>query len=288
MINKVKVALGEDSRLLRFLDFIAFKLGYHSRRRRKFALNYYAGKISMISTWSKKRTENYNFYYDITEKNLIDLCHLMSTIFSEDYKSVLSYANELKMNKGLISFIHKEFADDPKMKDAKIAFARRIGWYVLIRITRPRLVVETGVHQGVGALVITSALMKNIEEGNHGRYLGIDIDPNSGVLFKGEFAEVGDIKIGDSIEILKGLVGPVDLFISDSDHENQYENNEYEAFIPLMQNNSIIISDNSHANSVLADFSLKHNRNYFFFAESPLDHWYPGAGIGFSMAKKSN
>ncbi len=70
--------------------------------------------------------------------------------------------------------------------------------------------------------------MKNIEEGSHGRYLGIDIDPNSGVLFKGEFAEVGDIKIGDSIEILKGMSEPVDLFISDSDHENQYENNEYE------------------------------------------------------------
>ena len=240
----------------------------------------------MISIWSKKRTENYNFYYDITEKNLIDLCHLLSTIFSEDYKKVYSYANELKMNRSLISFIHKEFADDPKMKDAKIAFARRIGWYVLIRITCPRLVIETGVHQGVGALVITSALIKNIEEGNHGRYLGIDIDPNSGVLFKGQYAEVGEIKIGDSIEILKGLSDPVDLFISDSDHEDEYEANEYESFIPLLKENSIIISDNSHANSVLAEFSLKYNRNYFFFAESPLDHWYPGAGIGFSLAKK--
>lgn len=286
MINKIKALLGEESKTLRFLDFVAFKLGYHARRRRKFALNYYSKKLSLISIWSKKRTENYNFYYDITEKNLIDLCHLMSTIFLEDYNTVYSYANELKNNRDLISFIHREFADDPKMKDAKIAFARRIGWYVLIRITRPRKVVETGVHQGVGALVITSALMKNFEEGNHGSYLGIDIDPNSGVLFKGKYAEVGEIKIGDSIDILKGLSGTVDLFISDSDHENEYENNEYEAFLPFLKDNSIIISDNSHANSVLADFSLKHNRNYFFFAESPLNHWYPGAGIGFSIAKK--
>lgn len=286
MINKVKTVLGEDSMLFSFLDFVAFKLGYHARRRRKFALNYYSKKLSMISVWSKKRTENYNFYYDITDKNLIDLCHLLSTILSEDYKKVYSYANELKMNSDLISFIHNEFADDSKMKDAKIAFARRIGWYVLIRITRPQLVIETGVHQGVGALVITSALMKNIGEGSHGRYLGIDIDPNSGVLFKGKYAEVGEIKIGDSIEILNGLSDPADLFISDSDHEDEYETEEYESFIPLLKENSIIISDNSHANSVLADFSLKYNRNYVFFAESPLDHWYPGAGIGFSLAKK--
>jgi predicted O-methyltransferase YrrM len=288
MINKVKLFLGEDSKILRFIDFVAFKLGYHARRRRKFALNYYAEKISMISSWSKKRTENYNFYYDITEKNLIDLCHLMSTIFSLDYKVVYSYADELKSNKDLISFIHAEFEGDPKMKDARIAFARRIGWYILIRITRPKLIVETGVHQGVGALVITSALMKNIEEGSHGRYLGVDIDPKSGVLFKGEFAEVGQIMFGDSIEILRGLKESVDLFISDSDHEKEYENNEYEAFLPLMSDNSVIISDNSHANNVLANFSLRHNRNYFFFAESPLDHWYPGAGIGFSIAKKHN
>jgi len=44
-----------------------------------------------------------------------------------------------------------------------------------------------------------------------------------------------------------------------------------------------VLSDNSHATTELAKWSLRQGRRFMYFAEEPLDHWYPGAGIGVSM-----
>ena len=40
-----------------------------------------------------------------------------------------------------------------------------IGWYSLIRATRPKIVIETGVDRGLGTAVIAAALKRNAEEG---------------------------------------------------------------------------------------------------------------------------
>jgi hypothetical protein len=47
--------------------------------------------------------------------------------------------------------------------------------------------------------------------------------------------------------------------------------------------NGIVLSDNSHATTELAKWSLRQGRRFMYFAEELLDHWYPGAGIGVSM-----
>lgn len=279
----VRRLFGTYSPITKLLEKIAFIVGISARRRRKFAEKYYEDKISLLISWSKKRTENYNFYYELTDKNVNDLCHLLATIWDCKVESVRNYASELIQDKLIRRHIQDEFLNDPNMRDAEIAFARRLGWYIIIRLQKPKIVVETGVHQGVGAVVISSALLRNRAEGFQGEYLGVDIETIAGVLFKPPYDSTGQIVISDSIEFMKTFQKKVDLFISDSDHTENYEMAEYESFIPLLNSNSVILSDNSHANSVLADFSEKYNRPYIFFKEDPLNHWYPGAGIGISL-----
>lgn len=275
---------GSTSRITLNLEKIGRFLGIPSRRRRKFAFGYYDGKIKLIESWSRKRTENYNFYYELTDKNINDLNHFLALMLECDVELVRKYSSELLNDIRLKAHVASFFASDPNMKDAKVAFARRLGWYIVIRQMKPKVVLETGVHQGVGSSVIASALIRNKTEGFDGEYIGVDIEPIAGILFTHPYSEVGRIEISDSITFLKSFQGKVDIFISDSDHSEEYEMAEYESFLPHLNSNSIIISDNSHANSVLADFSDKHNRRYIFFKEEPLDHWYPGAGIGFSLA----
>ena len=75
----------------------------------------------------------------------------------------------------------------------------------------------------------------------------------------------------------------IDLFIHDSDHSAEHESREFKLLQSRLSSKGIVLSDNSHVTTELAKWSLEHGRRFVYFAEQPLNHWYPGAGIGVSM-----
>jgi hypothetical protein len=135
----------------------------------------------------------------------------------------------------------------------------------------------------VGALVIASALDRNRKEGFEGEYLGTDINPKSGELLMLPLTDYCTLAIGDSVTTLQGLQKNVDFFISDSDHSEEYEAREYQSIEQKLSNKAYILSDNSHVSNALREFSEKTGRNFIFFKEEPLNHFYGGAGIGMSF-----
>jgi predicted O-methyltransferase YrrM len=164
-------------------------------------------------------------------------------------------------------------------------FGRRLGWYAVTRAIKPKILIETGVDRGHGALVLCAALLRNAAEGHPGRYYGTDLRPEAGYLLGGPYASMGQILVGDSIESLKKLAETVDLFINDSDHSAEYEASEYRIIAPKLSPRAIILGDNAHATDKLARFSRITGRQFLFFREEPQDHWYPGAGIGISFPR---
>jgi hypothetical protein len=255
-------------------------------RRRKIALGYYRPQLKFIKSWIWKKTENSNFYYDITELNKVHLAHMLCHILKTPYEQILDFFNELESDTNLRK--HIEIGLHNYGQDfIEIEFGRRLGWYAVVRAQKPKLVVETGVHQGVGACVLTAALLKNYSEGSPGFYLGTDISQNAGKLLTGKYKSMGKILFGDSIESLTKITDQIDVFINDSDHSSEYEAREYETVTRLLSGQSIMIGDNSHATTKLSEYSRKYGREFLFFSEKPKNHWYPGAGIGFSFAKDS-
>ena len=254
------------------------------RRRRKIADSYLQPRSKLARKWTKQRTETDNFYYELSSINLSELSSLISIISGIQPQVIDDYINEINNDRDLREHLSQSWANDSEMHDAKIAFGRRIGWYALVRALKPKLVIETGVHHGIGACVLTSALIRNRLEGSPGRYLGTDIDPQAGVLFTGIYAAEGSIAYGDSIATLATIDSPIDFFINDSDHSAEYEAREYETILPRLAPDSIVLGDNSHTNTKLNEFSRKYSRPYLFFKEDPQDHWYPGAGIGISLS----
>jgi len=101
-------------------------------------------------------------------------------------------------------------------------------------------------------------------------------------FLSGKYKEVGEIIFGDSIQSLSKFTDSIDLFINDSDHSSDYEYQEYVTITPLIREKTIILGDNAHVTNKLSEFSLKNNRKFLFFQEKPLNHWYPGSGIGIS------
>ena len=253
------------------------------RGRKKRATSYYKPSFRLINDWAKKKTEFSNYYYDLNESNRSDLASLISAITETPFKQVEALFDELENNENLRAHISNSWARDPMMSDAKLGFGRRLGWYAFIRILKPKIVVETGVHHGVGSCVITSALIKNAEDGFIGQYFGTDIDKNAGKLLVQPYSKFGKVLYGDSIESLKQLTESVDIFINDSDHSGEYEKLEYETINTKLSKKALIIGDNSHATNSLRIFSQATDRNFIFFREIPREHWYPGAGIGISF-----
>lgn len=256
-----------------------------TQRRLRLAARYYTPNLKAMRSWALLRTEEDNFYYDLTAQNQRDLVSLVSVVTGLAPMEIEAFADELLSDTQLRQHIQTSWTGNSLMRDSRIGYGRRLGWYLFVRALKPRLVVETGVHHGVGACIIASALARNLEEGHEGRYVGTDIDPGAGILWTGNYCRFGEILLGDSIESLSRLAGPVDIFINDSDHSEEYEKSEYEVIQDRLALNSLILGDNSHVSGQLRWFSWQRSRPYVFFKEAPEQHWYPGAGIGISPAR---
>ena len=239
--------------------------------------------MRLIKKWQFLKTEDSNYYYELQEQNQADLASLISLITRTSFDQVNSKFEELITNNELKTYVLNNWAGNNNMKDSTVGFGRRLGWYALVRILKPKVVVETGVSDGMGSLVIATALIENAKEGSFGRYYGTDINANAGWLFREPYSNFGQILYGDSIESLLEFQEQIDLFINDSDHSAKYEYEEYEIIRNKLSTNAFLLGDNSHVTDSLRNFSNKNGRNFVFFREVPQDHWYPGAGIGFSF-----
>ena len=197
----------------------------------------------------------------------------------------MGYLDELEEDESLRRHLEQGLKSSTYEKDIQVEYGRRLGWYAFVRVLKPKVVIETGVDHGVGSCVLSSALLRNREEGYPGRYYGTELRPEGGQLLSGVYSEVGEIIYGDSIESLKNFEQPIDIFINDSDHSAEYEYNEYLTIVDKISPDGLILGDNSHVTDRLSRFSRENSRKFIFFAERPEDHWYPGAGIGVSFVK---
>jgi len=255
--------------------------------RFKRGLNYVIPNLFNLFVWTFDSKETTNYTYHLWDMNIKYLASFISEATNTPYETVMTYFKEIQEDKKLTAHLQElnKKSDLNYKSDYEIRFGRRIGWYALVRILKPKIVIETGVDKGLGSCVITAALLRNAEENLPGEYFGTDINPKAGYLLQGEYAKMGKILYGDSIESLKKFEHKIDIFINDSDHSSEYEAQEYEVINPKMNPKGIIIGDNAHGNSKLLEFCLKTNRKFCFFKEHPKNHFFSGAGIGLGLPK---
>lgn len=255
--------------------------------RAKTAIGYYRRPFSDLVKWLFRSKETTNFTYDLEENNKRYLASLIADVANIQFSVVWDYITEIEQDRELQKHLTDatQKSDFTFVESQKLPLGRRVGWYALTRAFKPKTVFETGVDKGLGSCVLTAALKRNKEEGYEGRYYGTDINPKAGYFLSGDYANYGSILYGDSIESLKKFDGIIDLFINDSDHSADYEAEEYKTIANKLSEDAIILGDNAHCTDKLLEFSLETNRHFVFFQEKPLDHWYPGAGIGMSFKR---
>jgi predicted O-methyltransferase YrrM len=252
--------------------------------RARIALAHVAEEARKAWRWWRASREVTNYTYDLTPRNLEQLAAFLAQASGAELARVQELMRELYADEVLHAHVRRATLASPDLMhaDAFPRFGRRIGWYVLVRLFRPRLVVETGVDKGLGACVLCAALLRNAEEGAPGRYIGIDHNPQAGWLLKGPYTQVGSIMWGDSLSELARLTC-IDFLLHDSNHSPEFEAREFEVAESRLSDGALVLSDNADVSDALWKFALRTKRRYFYFQEQPRDHFYRGDGIGLTL-----
>ncbi|MEU6202932.1 class I SAM-dependent methyltransferase [Micromonospora musae] len=233
--------------------------------------------------WLVTSREHHNYTYELTKLSRHHLAWFVSVVCDRPVEQVRGYLAEIDSDDALRRHIEQATATAARrgLADKHVRYARRIGWYAMIRATRPSHIVETGVDKGLGSCVLASALLRNTAEGHPGRLTSLDINPEAGYLARtAPWSQVVDLVIGDSIASIAALERPVDFFLHDSDHSRAHEKREFEQVEGKLAAGAILLTDNVTTTNVLAEHAERTGRRFLAYRETPADHWYPGDGIG--------
>src|SRR5262245_31637703 len=210
-------------------------------------LRHDADVVVTSAQWLVRSREHHNYTYDLTARNLEHLAWFVAAVCDAPVRTARSYLAEIAADEQLRSHITAATSRSARrgLADRQVRFARRVGWYALVRLRRPAHVVESGVDKGLGTAVLAAALLRNAAEGHPGRVTAIDINPEAGYLVRdGAWSTVVDLVYADSLAALSGLDRPVDIFLHDSDHSVGHERNEFTAVEAHLSAGALLLTDN--------------------------------------------
>jgi predicted O-methyltransferase YrrM len=246
-------------------------------------LRHDAGVVAASARWLVTSREHHNYTYDLTALNRDHLAWFVAMICDTPVPVIRDYLAEIAADDALRTHIRTTTASAARrgLADRQVRYARRVGWYAIVRARKPAHVVETGVDKGLGTSVLAAAVLRNIEEGHPGRVTAIDINPEAGYLVRtGVWSTVVDLVYADSVATLAGLDRPVDMFLHDSDHSVEHERREFATVETHLSPGALLLTDNVTKTPVLSEYAEKTGRRFLAFTERPAGHWYPGDGIG--------
>ena len=136
--------------------------------------------------------------------------------------------------------------------------------YTVVRVLRPKIVVETGVSNGVSSRCILEAL----ERSNHGILYSIDLpreislsaippDKEIGWLVPDSVRKRWKLILGDSKEVLPRLLsecGEIDIFLHDSDHSYEHMIFEFRTAWKHLNRNGMLLAHDINQNKAFEDF----------------------------------
>jgi hypothetical protein len=147
-------------------------------------------------------------------------------------------------------------------------------WYVVIRATKPRLVVEAGVHEGLGSEMILVALRRNAAEGHPGKLVSFDIFEDTGWQVAPELRDNWEFVLESTLtgmeRVLRGRA--VDLFIHETPHVEEFIVPEVTAAARHTGERLTVIDTSGHTCAALRQMASACGGTCDYFLDHPLDH----------------
>lgn len=157
-------------------------------------------------------------------------------------------------------------------------FGKRVGWYAILRALKPRLVLETGAHDGLGSLLLLRALELNAGAAERGRLVSFDINPNAGWLVGADpFWELRIQSSTDGLAEVLANDAEVGVFVYDGWHEFAAELADHSVVVDHLAVGGVLLTDDAQVSRALTVVADRAGLDYHEFQELPVNHFYPGA-----------
>jgi predicted O-methyltransferase YrrM len=185
--------------------------------------------------------------------------HALAKFFPETDETLLKqWANEYD-DSIAGQYVQSESSELHSLYPTEWAVAQETAFflYLLVRLRRPSLVVETGVANGLSSTSILLALAKN----GHGCLVSIDVDENVGSLVPEILRDRWHLEVlpkdrsqREALVDFFNSLDPIDIFLHDSDHSYDWQSFEYEVARSHLTPEGLILSDDIDWSFAFIDF----------------------------------
>jgi predicted O-methyltransferase YrrM len=172
---------------------------------------------------------------------------------------VESIYHELASKEALLKYMSDEL-QQLNFWQPNVYFLRQAELYCLVRLTKPKIVVETGVQNGISSTLILEALRDNKQGTLHSieilEKLPRWLDRPVGWIVPEHLREHWKLQIGSSLELLPILFEKVntDFFLHDSLHTYDHMMAEYKIAWPHLSSGGLLVSDDTGENEAFIHF----------------------------------
>jgi hypothetical protein len=223
-----------------------------------------------------------NFTYEIANED--ELIDFLAGALGIDRASAAGHVAEARTDPELNDELSRRIRWRWDMK-RRIHLGRRLGLYAVAREVKPRLVVEAGIQDGLGSLVLLRALERNAEEGSPGRLISFDILPGGWLVperLRGLWTTIFESTTTALEPALSGL--ELDMVVHDSGDDYERERHEYATALAHAGPRLALVSGSGLQRArALPDVCAALGVEYHLFSERPRDHFYPGAGLAVGL-----
>jgi hypothetical protein len=162
----------------------------------------------------------------------------------------------------------------------RLPVGNRLLWYAIVRATKPAFIVETGIYDGIGSLVLLRALERNAQEGADGELLSIDVDADAGFLvdpsLRGRWRKV----VGMTSDVLEDEVAGrrIDMLIQDTPHTYDNQSFEFGVAVAHRGDRLVLVDSGGGQTPALEEVVEREGGRRATFREQPRHHFHPGFG----------
>jgi Methyltransferase domain len=187
--------------------------------------------------------------------------------------------------------LHDDYARlrKPSLLPRQMALSARGPWWVVLRLRKPKLVVETGVWYGLGSAMLLRALELNAREGHEGRLISFDPDPTGGWLVPERLKPHWTWVQATTDEALESSLKDreVDFFIHDTPSDYARERAEFEVARRHASPGAVLLSSNGDNTPALRELCAEHGMPYHHYPYVAQRHFYVPRGMSLTVVPGS-
>jgi hypothetical protein len=212
-----------------------------------------------------------SFTYELANRE--ELLDFVADALGQDRAAIRRYADEAD--------------EDPELRctrswrwsrKRRLPLANRLAWYLAARVIKPEVVVETGIHDGLGSLVLLRALERNAQEGFEGRLVSFDIFEDTGSLvddrLRGRWQRVHAMTTTHLEPALTGL--QVGMSVHDATADPMLQTDEFEAVLAHRAGQLVIVNAYGAKQGALEHVSRKNGGQHQQLVTRAKNHIHPG------------